>query len=394
MRVAFIHNEKKIETGAHQINNLMSRKLKSRGVEVVNVYPKLQLVDPPVKLRGLSNILFFYSLLEQRDEILGCDLIQGTTYTPLTFLAFPIPVITHFGSTSYGFLRKTPRTKHLEKMYSDILKEMKAAEVIGELDLKTRKPIKDIADIETYVAQRADAVIATSEIVRNDLAKSGVPKSNVHVIHNAIEDFWFKDRSNRLAKPGVVFLGRLGNSVFDYKLKGVDRLLAMADEFPDVRFKLIGITQNKKLHPWLSRRYPNIDVSLNLAKLEIKRMLGRQFGNILYITSRYEGFSLSLIEGMSQGLVPIAFPVGVAPEIIKDGVNGFLVESHKQAVAAAKKILNSTKTRRRMALAAMQTAEKFSTDALADSLLELYREVLARPRVTKLPKSVWAKRVK
>lgn len=394
MRVAFIHNEKKIETGAHQINNLMSRKLKSRGVEVVNVYPKLQLVDPPVKLRGLSNILFFYSLLEQRDEILGCDLIQGTTYTPLTFLAFPIPVITHFGSTSYGFLRKTPRAKHLEKMYSDIFKEMKAAEVIGELDLKTRKPIKDIADIETYVAQRADAVIATSEIVKNDLVKSHVPKSNVHVIHNAIEDFWFRDRNSRLAKPGVVFLGRLGNSVFDYKLKGVDRLLAMADEMPDLRFKLIGITQNKKIQPWLFRRYPNIDVSLNLAKLEIKRLLGKQFGNILYITSRYEGFSLSMIEGMSQGLIPIAYPVGVAPEIIKDGTNGFLVESHKQAMVAAKKIMSSAKTRRRMALAAMQTAEKFSTDALADSLLQLYREVLARPRVTKLSRATWVKRSK
>lgn len=387
MRVAFIHNEKKIETGAHQINNLISLKLKSRGVEIVNVYPKFQLIDPPAKLRGVGNILFFYSLLEQRDEILKCDLIQGTTYTPLTFLAFPIPVVSHFGSTTYGFLKKTPMSWQLEKRSLDIFHEMKDAGVIREMDLKTRKPLKDIADIETYTAQKSDAVIATSEAVKDDLLKNKVPRGHIRVIHNAIEDYWFKGRAKKMdAKPDIVFLGRLGNSVFDFELKGLDRLIAAADDFKRQRFDVIGITQNKKLEPWLAARCPNIKLMLNMEKPAIKRFLSRKRGSVLYISSRYEGFSLSLVEGMSQGLVPVTYRVGVAPEIIENGVNGFLVDNHKQAVERIGQILKNEHLRKNMSRQAVLTAKTFTADRLADSLIDLYQRILSKPRVTRLPR--------
>ncbi len=388
MRVAFIHNEKKIETGAHQINDLISLKLKSRGVEVVNVYPKFQLIDPPAKLRGVGNILFFYSLLEQRDEILKCDLIQGTTYTPLTFLAFPIPVVTHFGSTTYGFLRKTPRSWQLEKKFLDIFREMKNAGVIRELDLQTRKPLKDIADIEAYTAQKADVAIATSEAVKDDLLKNGVPREHIKVIHNAIEDYWFKGRVKKMEdNPDIVFLGRLGNGVFDFELKGLDRLIAAADEFKRQHFPVIGITQNKKLEPWLKLRCPNMKPMFNLEKPAIKRFLSRKRGSVLYVSSRYEGFSLSLVEGMSQGLVPVSYRVGVAPEIIKHGVNGFLVDNHKQAVECMGRILNDRHLRTSLSRQAMLTAKAFTTDRLADLLIDLYGTILSNPRVTKLPRA-------
>ena len=58
MKVAFIHNEKKIGTGAHYINDLMSLKLRESGVEMKNFYPRVSL-DAPVHLSGLKNILFF-----------------------------------------------------------------------------------------------------------------------------------------------------------------------------------------------------------------------------------------------------------------------------------------------------------------------------------------------
>src|SRR3989338_7757978 len=64
MRIAFIHNEKKIGTGAHFINDLMMKRLRDTGVRVKNFYPKNPLLDAPVHLKGLANILFFYSLLE------------------------------------------------------------------------------------------------------------------------------------------------------------------------------------------------------------------------------------------------------------------------------------------------------------------------------------------
>ena len=120
MKIAFIHNEKKIGTGAHYINDLMAKKLRQRNIDVRNFYPKTALMDSPDHLRGLANILFFYSLLEHKQTISRYSIIQGTTYTPLPFLALPLPVVTHFGSTTSGFLKNTPIAKNLEKSTKSI----------------------------------------------------------------------------------------------------------------------------------------------------------------------------------------------------------------------------------------------------------------------------------
>ena len=90
MRIAYIHDENKIHTGADHITELIIKKLRENHIFVKNVYPKTRLIDYSysIELKGVSNILFFYSLLEQKDEILKYDLIQGTTFTPITFLSF------------------------------------------------------------------------------------------------------------------------------------------------------------------------------------------------------------------------------------------------------------------------------------------------------------------
>jgi hypothetical protein len=169
MKIAFIHNDEKTGTGAHFINDLIAYKLREKNVEVNNFYPQFLLTDTPVHFKGINNILFFYSLLEKRDVILSHDIIQGTTYTPLAFLRFSKPVISHFGSTTMGFLRSVPKTGSLEKGCNDVFIRLKQSGAIRELNIKTRRPLNDISSIERYAAQHADRVIATSKIVKQDL---------------------------------------------------------------------------------------------------------------------------------------------------------------------------------------------------------------------------------
>lgn len=52
MKIAFIHNEKKLGTGAHYINDLMTLKFRQRKVEVKNFYPKAELMDSPPPFKG------------------------------------------------------------------------------------------------------------------------------------------------------------------------------------------------------------------------------------------------------------------------------------------------------------------------------------------------------
>jgi len=59
------------------------------------------------------------------------------------------------------------------------------------------------------------------------------------------------------------------------------------------------------------------------------------------MVSAHEGFGLVLAEAMMCGRPVIATPVGVAPEVISDRVNGLLVEPDVDSIASAAKDLHS-----------------------------------------------------
>ncbi len=377
LKIAFIHSDKKISTGAHHINELMAQALSDKGARVKNFFPRRQLTDTPVHLKGIANILFFHSLLERKDEILKNHIIQGTTYTPLPFLSFNVPVVCHFGSTIRGYLDAVPQTRLLPKVEQDVFKELVRLNIIPELDLETFRPMEDVADIEAVTAKQASMCIATSQKVREELEQMGIPEDRVTVIHNAIEDYWFEQprETGLRSPPHLVFLGRLGGDAFTLKLKGFSRLLNFYRAFPNIPKTTVCMITNRKLKEWLRVAFPNHYMFTNLRKDFIPGALAPLYGSVLFLSSRYEGFSLSLVEGMSQGLVPVAYPVGVAPEIIKNGENGFIVTSYDETCARTRELLEDTDKRLAMAVAAKTTAEQFKSSKIAPKLLSLYHSL-------------------
>ena len=282
----------------------------------------------------------------------------------------------HFGSTTHGFLTAVPFSKKLPLKEQQVYRELVKLKIIPEFDLKTFRPMEDIADIEMIAASRATACIATSKKVKDELVNAGVPKEKVFIIYNAIEDYWFlPPRTTEIKAPHLVFLGRLGNDVFTLKLKGLSRLVNFYRAFPEIPKTTICMTTNLKLKEWLKVSFPKHYMYVNLRKDLIPGALAPLFGSILFISSRYEGFSLSLVEGMSQGLVPISFPVGIAPEIIRNGENGFIVSTEKEAEERARELLSDNTRRLAMAVEAKRTAEKFCSKNIATDLISLYRNI-------------------
>lgn len=383
LKVAFIHHEKKIATGAHHANQLMADALAERGVRVRNFFPKWQLADTPVHLKGIANILFFHSLLEHKEEILKNHIIQGTTYTPLPFLSFGVPVVCHFGSTIRGYLEAVPATSNLSEEERGVFKELVRLGIVPEFDLKTFRPMEDVADIESLVASQATACVATSQKVKDELVAMNTPEDRVRVIYNAIEDYWFAtSRPEKVQPPHLVFLGRLGSDVFTLKLKGFSRLVNFYRAFPGIPKTTVCITANRKLKDWLRVSFPRHYMFTNLRRDLIPGALAPLYGSVLFLSSRYEGFSLSLIEGMSQGLVPIAYPVGVAPEIIQDGVNGYIVHTQEEARERAAELLADEQKRLAMAASAQMSAAPFRSKNIAGQLLKLYHSLREERRTT------------
>jgi glycosyltransferase involved in cell wall biosynthesis len=214
--------------------------------------------------------------------------------------------------------------------------------------------------------------------VKDDLEQSGVDPNKIVVIPNAVEDYWFANpvhvRSGRPAR--LVFLGRLGGDAFTLKLKGLDRLIAFFEAFPQVEKVLVGMTNHERLAAWMRRRMKRTTLHINERKDKIPELLSEHAGSILFIPSRYEGFSLSLIEGMSQGLVPIIYRVGIAPEIIVNGKNGYIVDSLDEAKERARELLANEKERLRMAKHAIACARQFTTVRMAKEMKQFYQRIL------------------
>ena len=92
---------------------------------------------------------------------------------------------------------------------------------------------------------------------------------------------------------------------------------------------------------------------------------------MLHLIGFEEPFGLSVIESMACGTPVIAYRRGSMPELIVDGVTGYLVDSFDQAVAAIERIGEIDRA------ACRQHVERnFTVDRMADRYLQLYSSLL------------------
>jgi len=80
------------------------------------------------------------------------------------------------------------------------------------------------------------------------------------------------------------------------------------------------------------------DIDLRLAAGNVPRNRMNDFYNgcdVIAVTSRHEGHPMPLIEGMAAGCFPVTTDVGVAPEIIRPGENGLIVDASPEAFREA-----------------------------------------------------------
>jgi glycosyltransferase involved in cell wall biosynthesis len=98
--------------------------------------------------------------------------------------------------------------------------------------------------------------------------------------------------------------------------------------------------------------------------------LGQAYA-LLHLIGFEEPFGLSVVEAMACGTPVIAYSKGSMPELIDDGVTGFLVRSFDEAVAAIGRVGEIDRSACRRAV-----AERFTVDRMADRYLDLYRQLL------------------
>jgi alpha-1,3-mannosyltransferase len=94
--------------------------------------------------------------------------------------------------------------------------------------------------------------------------------------------------------------------------------------------------------------------------------------------SNYEGFGLSTIEAMSAGNVVVVTGVGAHPDVIEDGVSGFLMDQDASGlVYYMERVLSMPAAQlEQMGAAARAATQRFSWSRIVPQYEQLYREVV------------------
>ncbi len=94
---------------------------------------------------------------------------------------------------------------------------------------------------------------------------------------------------------------------------------------------------------------------------------------LLHLIDFDEPFGFSVVEAMACGTPVIAYRRGSMPELIEDGVNGFLVDGPEEAAEAVRMVDRLDREAVRATV-----ASRFGVDRMVDEYLALYHRLLGR----------------
>jgi N-acetyl-alpha-D-glucosaminyl L-malate synthase BshA len=218
--------------------------------------------------------------------------------------------------------------------------------------------------ITKYSIEQSDAVTAISEDLRRHTVEVFDVTKPIETIHNFVNADLYRPSEQRT--PGPPRMIHLSNFRPVKRVADCIRVLAEVRKTVDAELWMVGDGPERGAAERLAH-----DLGLTcsvkfLGKRNDVPALLRE-ADVLLMPSEMESFGLAALEGMSSGVVPLGTSVGGVPELITDGVDGYLTavgDVEAMAVHAAD-LLGDLERCRAMGRAARRTAEeRFSTELI------------------------------
>jgi glycosyltransferase involved in cell wall biosynthesis len=245
--------------------------------------------------------------------------------------------------------------------------------------------------LERWLARTTTSLVAVSPEVRDDLVALRVaPASKFTVVRLGI------DLAHRIASDGAQRretrrqMGLRGDDVFVVgwvgrmtAVKNTDSLVralqTLVDLGVDARLLLVGDGPDRD---HLERYAHELGVMKRCLFLGYQEDVSRFYDAIdaLVLPSVNEGTPVSVIEALAAERPAVATRVGGTPDIIRDGIDGFLVDPADSEELAARLAELARDATRRAAMGAAGRArvlERYAVGRLIDDIDRLYRELLA-----------------
>ncbi|MGA2098544.1 MAG: glycosyltransferase [Candidatus Acidiferrum sp.] len=269
----------------------------------------------------------------------------------------------------------------------------------GPLVVSSRRDMGILRSARHHIAYRIlhplfDSVVAVSRPVREScIREEKIEPDRVITLYNGVElDRIDLNRgtANVREKLGLSHASHVITSVGHIRrYKGFDVFIRAAAqvcrEFPKAVFVIIGGFHDKAYVRELTQLAQELGVldNIRLAGAFDDVVSALKSSDLFCLLSRTEGFSNALVEAMACGLPVVATRVGGAEEVIRDGHNGFLVNS-EDADTAAQRILDFLRNRdlaRKAGAEARETVRsKFTAEIMGKTLAQHYDGLLRTKR--------------
>lgn len=205
-------------------------------------------------------------------------------------------------------------------------------------------------------------------IERVDLWQRGVD-TEMFQPHLANQEMRSRLTQGNPDSPLLLYVGRLSAE------KEIERIKPVLESIPNARLALVGDGPNRQN---LEKHFAGTPTHFvgYLQGLE----LGAAFASAdaFVFPSRTETLGLVLLEAMAAGCPVIAARSGGIPDIVEDGVNGFLFDPQDEngAIAATQRLFANPNERETLRRSARREAERWGWSAATQQLRNYYRAVL------------------
>jgi glycosyltransferase involved in cell wall biosynthesis len=239
-------------------------------------------------------------------------------------------------------------------------------------------------------------IIAVSHFIKREIIGTGYPHRNITVIHHGVDEVVYSPKVN--ARPVFKKYPILRNKKIIFHparmglAKGCDvsikALRIIKERYPDVILVLAG---TKNIIDWSQTQQKDIAYMVNLVEFlglrdnvlidvfSLKDMPAIYAASMvcMYPSTVSEPFGLTMLEALASARPMIVTETGGMPEIIKDGINGFIVpvKDFESLASRIVQLLANKELRERLGYTGRQMVEQqYTKEIVAENTVRLYRK--------------------
>jgi glycosyltransferase involved in cell wall biosynthesis len=223
-------------------------------------------------------------------------------------------------------------------------------------------------------------VITPSRWLKDRIVRSGIDERRISVIPNPVDSKVFCPGARATARShfgvavGAFVVGFVAANVNDpmKNLVGlVENLCLTQEKYPELPLTLLVVGKGKVNGKSLNVVYLNEIESIE------DRVFAYQSMDVLVNYSFAESWSLVSAEALSCGIPVVASKIGGVVDVIRDGQNGFLLNSEAEIAPTLYSLFSDQSLTQRLGHSARQTAiTEFDVEMVLQMHYELYRQMV------------------